>query len=633
MASAFSAPDAAIITHHPALDENLLASTSAQSGRSIEDLYDIHSTASKIFQGAFKRVALQFPDEGLPDSVPVYWALRKAIDKCLADVDPEQEGEKARPDLYILADTSYGNCCVDVVAAQHVEADVVVHYGHACLSPTARLPVIYVFPKRDIDSKQTAKQLSEAALTGFDGWEGEQRKALVLSYDVGYAHASEEVYEHLESELNAVASGSRSLPPLILAKLDTAKNFDSRLRPPQGGRSTETGVVNGASCSKNGVHESALRSCCQGNADASEEGCCTTKAPLPIRHDGSQDVDSLVGGDGSGRQYALPPETSLEECLILYVGGESLALTNLLLRAGPTCPVISYDPQDPTRNCRREDGRTNRLLMRRYAAVQKARDASVVGLLVGTLGVQSYLPLLSHLRQLLTGRRPGERKSNSKGSGKGRKVYTISVGKLSPAKLANFQEIDIFVLLACPENSLVDAVDPTGLRSKEFYKPIVTPYEMILALDENRTWTGSYVLEMNRLAEQALQSADGNGDDGHQDGESDDDEVPHFSLVTGGLVSRTRYQSHKFRDEADRITDQSDEAAKGINSANTGSVVLRDSSGQLTRILDSASVNHLSGRTWKGLEQRLGMDQPSVLEEGRAGIAKQYAEADGTKEG
>ncbi len=77
-------------------------------------------------------------------------------------------------------------------------------------------------------------------------------------------------------------------------------------------------------------------------------------------------------------------------------------------------------------------------------------------------GVHSYLPLLKYLRTLLTGKKSG------------RKVYTISVGKLNPAKLANFQEIDVFVLVACPENTLVD--------SKEFFRPIVTPFEMELAV-------------------------------------------------------------------------------------------------------------------------------------------------------
>ena len=35
--------------------------------------------------------------------------------------------------------------------------------------------------------------------------------------------------------------------------------------------------------------------------------------------------------------------------------------------------------------------------------------------------------------------------------------YTIAVGKLNVAKMANFMEIDIFVLVACPENSLVES--------------------------------------------------------------------------------------------------------------------------------------------------------------------------------
>lgn len=47
--------------------------------------------------------------------------------------------------------------------------------------------------------------------------------------------------------------------------------------------------------------------------------------------------------------------------------------------------VYSYNPI--TKSSRLESERTNRLLMRRFAAVQKARDADVFGILVGTLGV------------------------------------------------------------------------------------------------------------------------------------------------------------------------------------------------------------------------------------------------------
>ena len=54
--------------------------------------------------------------------------------------------------------------------------------------------------------------------------------------------------------------------------------------------------------------------------------------------------------------------------------------------------VYSFNPR--TNTARLESIRTNRLLMRRYATVQKARDADVFGILVGTLGVgTSLLPL------------------------------------------------------------------------------------------------------------------------------------------------------------------------------------------------------------------------------------------------
>ena len=37
------------------------------------------------------------------------------------------------------------------------------------------------------------------------------------------------------------------------------------------------------------------------------------------------------------------------------------------------------------------------------------------------------------------------------------KYYTFVMGKPNIAKMANFLEIDIFVIVACPENSLIDS--------------------------------------------------------------------------------------------------------------------------------------------------------------------------------
>ena len=89
----------------------------------------------------------------------------------------------------------------------------------------------------------------------------------------------------------------------------------------------------------------------------------------------------------------------------------------------------------------------------------------------------NYLPLIAHLRATI---KRAHKKS-----------YTISVGKINPAKLANFLEVEAFVLVACPENSLLDA--------KEFLRPIVTPYELEVALQPAQTWTGRYVLDFEQL--------------------------------------------------------------------------------------------------------------------------------------
>ena len=131
--------------------------------RSDEELritYDIDRTLKEIRQGRWRRVALQFPDEMLPDAPRVFQLLshglaihdrspsikhetgcynnagaestrrlgeeevqERAESMAKTTVIQDCSEEKIPPKLYILADTSYGACCVDEVAAEHVDAD------------------------------------------------------------------------------------------------------------------------------------------------------------------------------------------------------------------------------------------------------------------------------------------------------------------------------------------------------------------------------------------------------------------------------------------------------------------------------------------------------------------------------
>ncbi|KAE8214088.1 hypothetical protein CF327_g2478 [Tilletia walkeri] len=695
MASAFSTSDTAILTAPLELDPLLQAATSAAQSIEIRTLYDVERTASTILQHGFRSVALQFPDEALVDSVPVYWALRDELyarRKRSGTVGGENVGPSSGdanaaavkdkkddkvPELYILADTSYGNCCVDEVAAAHVDADLVVHYGHTCLSPTANLPALYVFPRLPIDATHAAQSLASFVNDKVKCETG-GAKTLVLAYDVAYAHAPEAVLNGLRTSTQLKDSDWE----VFAMEVDTRSSFQDKMRKrtmlgTQRSTSTGTGTDGSGCCSK--TPEARDQSCsgCQGigcmqSKHVSAPAIAESSAPIESKvarlalddetepelnapqEPANQDFDRIPLT--SGRYVNLPRGRALDasSSAVLYLGPESRALTNLLLHLGPSFPVVSYDPTrydskslTATAPIRLETGKTNRLLMQRYAMVQRARDASVVGLLVGTLGVASYLPLLDRLRTRLTASEntKTEKKNGAKGSG-GRKVYTVSVGKLNPAKLANFQEIEVWVLIACPENSLVGSksgLGPSGAGGSgglsganghggEFWRPIVTPFEMELALGPEGVWTGEYEVDLAKLAdklegtsEAPIPHPDEDAEAGSENDEDDEDR-PHYSFVTGKYVSRTRYRE-------DAGDDEDDTPRKPGTT-----VALR--AGQEVSVIQSASgLTHIGGgggeREWGGLTRPEGVDRyvPSVLEVGRTGIAGGYAHAGGEAEG
>lgn len=178
--------------------------------------------------------------------------------------------------------------------------------------------------------------------------------------------------------------------------------------------------------------------------------------------------------------------------------------------------ITIYEPSEDgsTGRVSPPSGQTNKLLMRRYAAVQRARDADVIGLVVGTLGISSYLPLVSRIRHLLRAHQ--------------KKVYTLSVGKPTPAKLANYQEVECFVLIACPENSLLLLGPET---SKEFYRPMVTPWEMEVALGDG-SWDQGWRLGWKEPAKKH---------DDDEDASENEDEDVQFSAATGKLRTVRKY--------------------------------------------------------------------------------------------
>jgi len=175
-----------------------------------------------------------------------------------------------------------------------------------------------------------------------------------------------------------------------------------------------------------------------------------------------------------GRMFHIPKDEDVSKYSILYIGSESLTLTNLMY-SFQSCTFYTYNPAN--QEAEKERVNINKMLMKRYYKIEKAKDARIVGILVGTLGVANYMEILNRLKSLI-------KKA-------GKKTYVFIVGKINVAKLANFMEVDVFVLIACAENSLLD--------SSEFYKPVVTPFEMEVACNTDREWTGDYPTDFTQL--------------------------------------------------------------------------------------------------------------------------------------
>ncbi|KAJ9114756.1 hypothetical protein QFC22_005632 [Naganishia vaughanmartiniae] len=481
----------------PTPDPSATANSASLSNTAIPlyERYEIISTIEEILANGYKTIALQFPDELLAESVLVYRALMKGIQ--------DSGGEKADGvQCYVLGDSTYGSCCPDVLSAMHLPADFLVHYGHACLTPTASLPVRYVFPKRSLDVKAVAEELYSTAFPDGtanpdesleDGQlpedrESRGRKGVVVIWDVAY--------DWIEDEIKTIFTNSPNRPK-----------------------------------------------------DLQHVICAT--------------INKTRQSSGSS-----------------------------------TRAIYQYAPDD---GCVQPlHVKSPRLLSRRLFALHSSFSASTYGILVHNVGLARSHGLVKHLRKLL--------------KDKGKKSYTVSVGRVNPAKLANFEVVDCWVLVGCLEGGLVDP--------KEYYKPILTPWELQLSLQGDRgvwapdQWTLDFRRVLADLEEEHGKIQEECRTDATNDGEDDsDNETPVYSLVTGELHSVRRF-GHR------------DDKAK--ENGDTDALILRNQENALAQRhgLESVAANHLAQRQWTGLDPTEGLKgekwEPSMLEEGRRGIAKGY---------
>ena len=143
----------------------------------------------------------------------------------------------------------------------------------------------------------------------------------------------------------------------------------------------------------------------------------------------------------SGVSWSLPAGVAFTDCALVWVGGANASLLRLLMSLpllpdGAPMSCARFDPATlEWEHSASQTAEAARVLKRRYYLVERARQASIVGLVAGTLGVSGFRSALKRVRQLA--------------EDAGKKTYTLLVGKPNPAKLANFPEARVFVTARC----------------------------------------------------------------------------------------------------------------------------------------------------------------------------------------
>jgi diphthamide biosynthesis protein 2 len=520
----------------------------------------------------YKRITLQFPDSLVADSTIVIQQLQHGLDKvrrvkkdyhsgdhdghdseeehqhkskdnckktcgnckCSDPLDLDQKYDD-KQNVWILADTAYSSCCIDEVAAEHVQSDIVVHFGDACLNAIQKLPPVYVFGKPYLDIDAIIDKIKET-------YPNPDQK-VVLMADAPYTRHLPEIYETLQKDYTNIAFAD--------INLERANNAE---------------II--------GFHSSNIET--KSNLRFSNR--------VFISGNEVSDEDELLSYDLFHITEPQPPHL-----LYLTTKFNSITIYN------PNNGAVNQGPFPS--------------LMKRYRYMHVSRTAGTIGILVNTLSLRNTTAMIKKVKDKI---KEADKKS-----------YMFVVGKPNVAKLANFESIEVWCILGCGQGGIV--LD----GNNEFYKPIITPYELELALDPVVSWSGKWVTEFESFlqdeeageneGEESRAYDDSPAGDDDED-EDDDDDAPVFNPVTGRYVSTSRPLRNVQHLEIDSVSNSSKEE---------GQLVKQFSRTVAIKGTVSTSAIHLQNRHWTGLGSDFNQDEDideegALVEEGIGGVARGY---------
>ena len=149
--------------------------------------------------------------------------------------------------------------------------------------------------------------------------------------------------------------------------------------------------------------------------------------------------------------------------LILYLGDGRFHLESAMIH-NPSVPAYRYDPY--SRKLTRETYDHDEMRNMRRDAITSARNAKKWGLILGSLGRQGNPHTMKMIEGLL--------------NVQGIPFVNLLLSEIFPGKLGMMNDVDCWVQVACPRLSI-----DWGYA---FPKPLLTPYEALIALRDKEGW-------------------------------------------------------------------------------------------------------------------------------------------------
>ena len=280
-------------------------------------------------------------------------------------------------EIYVTADSTWGSS-IDDVSAMHCDGDVLFYFG-TDLSSSGSIPVAIVPPRKPIDVPHCVSQLT-STISGLKDENGSTH-GIVVFYEPGYHTPCVTVAASLSTEVG-ISVEVAALP----------QHADLTKWEPRTGQKISTE---------------------------------------------SQSINHIIVGG------LLVPASLLENksTVIVYVGDKSEQIVNILLRVSENT-VVHYSPHTAIQNNILNKDTTSTMssiyvlkgtdsieFRERYGGVLRVKDAQIIGIIVGSMGLTGELTkdLLHRLQTLIRAAH--------------KKYYCFVMGRLNEAKLCNFPEV------------------------------------------------------------------------------------------------------------------------------------------------------------------------------------------------